>query len=96
MPVIKSAKKKLRQDKKKRQRNKEIKNSLKELIKKAEKDPSEKLIKQLMSIADKAAKNHTIHKNKAARIKSTFAKLTTPAKEAAKSPAKKKTKTTSS
>lgn len=75
MPVIKSAIKKLRQDKKREKRNSILENKLKDLVKKVKKNPTEKLLKEVFSLADKAAKNHIIHKNKAARIKSSIAKL---------------------
>src|SRR6266566_6068171 len=80
MPVIKSAKKKLRQDIKKEFQNQKMRNSLKALIKKAKIDKSEKTITAAISITDKAAKNHIIHKNKASRIKSSLSKLTPSAK----------------
>lgn len=76
MPVIKSAKKKLRQDKKRQESNKNGKELLKDLVKKARKEPSVETIKQAVRAADKAAKNHIIHKNKAARLKATLSKLT--------------------
>ena len=75
MPVIKSAKKKLRQDKKRTARNRKIKDLLKSVIKKAKKTPTEKTVKEAVKIVDKAAKNHIIHKNKASRIKSALSKL---------------------
>ena len=75
MPLIKSAKKKLRQDKKRTARNKTIENKLKTFIKRAKKDRSEKAVKEATKAADKAAKHHVIHKNKAARIKSSLSKL---------------------
>lgn len=76
MPVIKSAQKKLRQDKKRTESNKDGKELLKELIKKAKKEPTTEAVRLVVKAADKAAKNHIIHKNKAARIKSTLGKLT--------------------
>lgn len=75
MPVTKSAKKKLRQDKKRRERNKKLINLFKNLIKKAKKQPSEKAIRAAVGALDKAAKRNVIHKNKAARLKSSIAKL---------------------
>lgn len=75
MPVIKSAIKKLRQDKKREKRNSVLKNNLKDTVKKARKNPTEKLLRDVFSLADKASKNHIIHKSKAARIKSSLAKL---------------------
>jgi len=87
MPVIKSAKKKLRQDKKRTNLNKKTEDLFKKLIKQAKKSPTEKNIKMAISIADKAAKKDIIHKNKAARIKSTLSKLSkTIRKPAAKKP----------
>lgn len=75
MPVTKSAKKKLRQDKKRRERNKKLEDILKKLLKKAQKSPSEKTIREAIQTADRAVKKDLIHKNKAARIKSALLKL---------------------
>ncbi len=76
MPVIKSAKKKLRQDRKREIKNRLVKDGLKALIKAARKNPTEKAIREVQKAADKAVKKHLIHKNKAAHIKSSFAKST--------------------
>lgn len=75
MPVIKSAKKKLRQDKKRQKRNTLVKNTLKDLIKKARKKPTLESVKKAVRVTDKATKHNIIHKNKAARIKSSLSKL---------------------
>ena len=75
MPVIKSAKKKLRQDKKRQIVNKTFRDLLKKTLKEARKNISEKNIKEAFSIVDKAAKKNLIHKNKAARIQSALSKL---------------------
>lgn len=80
MPVIKSAKKKLRQDKKRTLQNKRIENLLKEIVKKAQKNPSDENIKKAISVVDKAIKKKIIHKNKGARIKSSLSRLLTKAK----------------
>ena len=64
MPVTKSAKKKLRQDKKRTEINKKMKNLLKNVIKEAKKLPSLKTISKAAKIADKAAKLNIIHKKK--------------------------------
>ena len=53
MPVIKSAKKKLRKDKKREVANKNLKNLLKKNIKLAEKNPSEASIRKAVKIIDK-------------------------------------------
>lgn len=98
MPVIKSAKKKLRKDRKREIVNKNLKNLFKKSIKLAEKNPSEANVKKAVKIIDKTAKKNIIHKNKAARIKSKLAKLLAGKKTPAKVPqkAKKPSKTKSS
>lgn len=75
MPVIKSAKKKLRKDRKREIVNKNLKNLFKKSIKLAEKTPTETNVRKAAKIIDKTAKKNIIHKNKAARIKSKLAKL---------------------
>jgi len=86
MPVIKSAKKKLRQDIKRELQNKSLKNLFKKMVKMAQKNPSEENIKKAVSVVDKMAQKNIIHKNKASRIKSTLSKLS------AKKPKPPKTK----
>lgn len=76
MPVIKSAIKKLRQDKKSEKENDAFRKALDKAIKTAKKDNSPKSISSAFSLADKAAKKHLIHANKAARIKSSLVKQT--------------------
>ena len=77
MPIIKSAKKKLRQDKKRSKLNflyiKAYKETLR-MIKKGGKD-TKGLISRFYSQVDKAAKIKAIHKNKAKRLKSEISKL---------------------
>ena len=75
MPVIKSAKKKLRKDRKRELQNKVLRNLFKKTVKQAEKNPSVANITKAVKIIDKIAKKNIIHKNKAARIKSKLAKL---------------------
>lgn len=77
MPVIKSAKKKLRVDRKRESANRKLKHILELALKKAKKLASEKNIKDAVSIVDKSVKSNIIHKNKAARIKSKLSKLLT-------------------
>lgn len=85
MPIIKSAKKKLRQDKIRRKRNlsyiEEYKKSIKkvQLAKTTEKIAI--LVKQAYSKIDKAVKKNIIHKNKAARLKRFVAKFLTTIKK---------------
>jgi|SRR3972149_1156174 len=94
MPVIKSAKKKLRRDKKIQKRNYLVKLAFEKAIKTARKSPSLEKIKKATVLVDKAAKKKLIHANKAARIKSSLSRLIktskkTPAKVTKKSSAVK-------
>ena len=76
MPIIKSAKKKLKQDKKRQLLNKvyvlKYKQAIKNLIKNKKGKNS---LKTLYSLVDKAVKKRIIKKEKAARLKSRAAKL---------------------
>ena len=94
MPVIKSAKKKLRQDIKREKENKKLVNRLSTLIKKARKQSSEVTVREAISLADKALKKHLFHANKVARIKSQLTKLLS--KKPTPKSAEKITKTSSS
>lgn len=87
MPIKKSAKKALRQSKKRRARNLGRKKKIKDLTKEIRNLISQKKIKeakallpQIYKILDKAAKAGTIKKNTASRKKSRITKLvnTTP------------------
>jgi len=94
MPVIKSAIKKLRQDKKRTAVNKKIIQQLNSAIKGVKK--SKKVsISEAYSKIDKASKKGLIHSNKAARLKSQMSKLIKPAakKSAVKKPSKTAAKT---
>lgn len=97
MPVIKSAKKKLRKDKKRTLANNKWRSLLDTIVKKAKKSPSVKTVSQAFAFVDKSAKKHLIHKNKAARIKSSLSKLLpkTAKTVTPKTKAKKKTPTKS-
>lgn len=96
MPIIKSAIKKLRKDKKRTALNRQKEKTLKEALKKAIKTPTAQNVQKATSLIDKAAKNHLIHKNKAARLKSKLAKLLVKkivkASKRAKKPSKKSKK----
>ncbi len=74
MPVIKSAKKKLRQDKKRTLANKKIRELLKKTVKLAVNKLDQKSMREAVSVIDKAVKKNIIHKNKAAHLKSQLAK----------------------
>lgn len=75
MPVIKSAKKKLRADKKRESSNKKMEALVNVSIKNAQRKPTAKSVQEAFSIIDKGVKKNIIHKNKAARIKSRLSKL---------------------
>lgn len=76
MPVLKHAKKKLRQDKKRTVDNYKIKSTYKKLLKAARAKKSNDALSLAYQAIDKAAKKHIIHPNKAARLKSNIAKIT--------------------
>ncbi len=75
MPIIKSAQKKLRKDVKRTVANRSIKTTLKKALKESTTHPTPENVSLAYKAADKAAKRHLIHKNKAARIKSAISKL---------------------
>ena len=103
MPIIQSAKKRVRVARKAAIRNSKTKRSLKSALKAFRSSPSAKGISEAQSNLDKAAKKGVIHKNKAARLKKQAAarakasgvkpsEATTAKKAApAKKPAAKKT-----
>lgn len=92
MPLLKSAIKKLRKDKKREKANDEIRKMLKDTVKKIVKGKGKVKIDEAFSLIDKAAKKNLIHKNKAARLKSrisnTSKTIAPPAKKAGKNKAK--------
>ncbi len=99
MPILKHAKKKLKQDKKRTLLNKKVKNIYKEAVKKAKIAKNAKTVSVAFKAIDKAVKANIMHKNKAARMKSSLNKLISPstsktkaapAKEAAPKTAKAK------
>src|SRR3982751_5772050 len=69
MPIIKSAKKRVRTAKKAAVRNSKTRRGLKDAIKAFNKNPNSKGHSSAQSALDKAAKHGVIHKNKAARLK---------------------------
>jgi small subunit ribosomal protein S20 len=75
MPIIKSAKKKMRKDRKRTLHNKRQENKLKTLVKTMRRNPSTETLTPVFSSLDKAVKTDLIHPNKAARLKSRLTKL---------------------
>ncbi|MBS3786559.1 30S ribosomal protein S20 [Candidatus Bipolaricaulota bacterium] len=81
MPVIESAKKRLRQNKKRRERNKRRKEKLKRITKEMDKlleeedgESARELLPELMRTADRTASKGPLHQNKVDRIKSKYAR----------------------
>ncbi len=74
----KSAKKRIRQDQKKRVANRYYKKTTRTAIKKLremdDKEDAEKFLPKVVSMIDKLAKRGTWHKNKASNLKSSLAK----------------------
>lgn len=82
MPITKSAKKALRQSKKRNKQNTTRKRNIKDLVKKAKDlvgegktEEAKKLLPQIYKALDKTAKAGTIKKNTASRKKSRMTKL---------------------
>jgi small subunit ribosomal protein S20 len=75
MPVIRSAKKKLKVDKKRESANKKARALISLVIKKAQKKPTQESVQKAFQAIDKGIKKDIFHKNKGARIKSRLAKL---------------------
>jgi len=84
MPIIKSAKKKMRQDKVRNKRNDKYLDAYKIAVKKVKSATTKTKIVDLVKLAyskiDKAVKKRVIHKNKAARLKAAMAKFLSPKK----------------
>lgn len=74
MPIIKSAIKKLKQEKKHQTRNIATKRRYKEAVKAAHQTSSDKQLKRAYSTLDTAVKKKVLHRNKAARLKSQLAR----------------------
>ena len=84
MPVTKTAKRALRGSLRKQKVNKALMSRLEIAMRMAKKDKKEKDIKTAISLTDRVAKKKIIHKNKAARMKSSLSKLL-PSKSGKKS-----------
>jgi small subunit ribosomal protein S20 len=78
MPQHESAKKRVRQNERKRERNQRKRSMMKTAIKKVrtapDKETAEKELRTTSSILDRMARQNIIHKNKAANIKSKLSK----------------------
>ena len=93
MPVIKSAIKKLRKDIVRTRANDVLRRELDVKVRLAKKVKTAKAVSAAMSVVDRAQKKNLMHRNRAARIKSSLSKLAKPAtKVAGKTLSKKVTK----
>ena len=90
MPVTKQAKKKLRKDIKRTKANLKIKINFKKTLKKTKKSLSIKDINEANKVIDQASKKGLIHKNKAARLKSSLSHATKSDKTKPPKPKSKK------
>ena len=70
----------MRQDKKRTEHNKIVKDSLKGLIKNMRREPKADQLTKVQSALDRAVKVNIIHKNQAARLKSRLSHLITSSK----------------
>jgi len=75
MPIIKSAKKALRQDAKRYVRNKSVKSATRGSVKKARITPNTETLTSAFSALDKAVKKRVVKKNTANRLKSRLSKM---------------------
>lgn len=75
MPITKTAKRALRASKRKREVNVRISKKFEIAVRSARKSKSLKAVTSAFSLVDRAVKNKIIHKNKAARIKSSLSNL---------------------
>jgi len=90
MPIIKSAIKKMRKDKKRTKLNKSFLIKMKASIRKAKKENKKENIKNAVSFIDKAVKKGILKKNTASRIKSKVTKtVSVPEKKEGKTQVKK-------
>lgn len=81
MPVIKSAIKKLRKDRRLEAHNDDFRKKMRDTLRHAEKEGANlKNLQEAYSIIDKAAKKNLIHANKAAHLKADIAKMIRPVK----------------
>ncbi|OIP57136.1 MAG: 30S ribosomal protein S20 [Candidatus Levybacteria bacterium CG_4_10_14_0_2_um_filter_36_16] len=81
MPVIKSAIKKQRKDKKRTVHNSKLRKTLEEKLKKVKKSSTPTSVAATISLIDKAVKKNLIHKNKASRLKAKLTKMAKPVKK---------------
>jgi small subunit ribosomal protein S20 len=75
MPIIKSAKKALRQENRRAIENQKVRSAYKKAIRFFRENVSSSSLNTAYKKIDQAAKKHIIHKNKASRLKSQLARF---------------------
>jgi len=75
MPIIKSAKKALKQERRREAENQKVRNAYKKAIRFFKENVSPNSLNMAYKKIDQAAKKYIIHKNKASRLKSQLAGL---------------------
>ncbi|HAV15470.1 MAG TPA: 30S ribosomal protein S20 [Candidatus Pacebacteria bacterium] len=75
MPITSSALKALRQAKKHTELNRTFRTRIKSTVDAMKKTPTAELLTEAFSALDRAVKKNILHKNKAARLKSSLSKL---------------------
>ncbi|OIN90034.1 30S ribosomal protein S20 [Candidatus Beckwithbacteria bacterium CG22_combo_CG10-13_8_21_14_all_01_47_9] len=77
MPILKSAIKKLKVDRRREKENAAIRQNYKEALKAARAKKSAAAVTKAFSALDRAAKKKIIHKNRASRLKSRLVRIYT-------------------
>ncbi|MBI4029000.1 MAG: 30S ribosomal protein S20 [Candidatus Blackburnbacteria bacterium] len=77
MPILKSAKKALRHDRRNRAQNNKRIQAYREAVKAFRTKPAKGLLEKAFSALDRAVDNKVIHTNKASRLKSRLSKMLT-------------------
>lgn len=80
MPILKSAIKKLKSDRRREQENLAYRQAYKQAVKAARSKPSAAALTKAFRSLDRAAKKKVIHKNKANRLKSRLARHARPSR----------------
>jgi len=75
MPLLRNAKKALRQSLAKAEINRRVKSQVKTAVDKAHAKPSSEAVSGAFSALDRALKSHLFHRNKVARVKSQLSRL---------------------
>ncbi len=77
MPILQNAKKALRASKRKAAVNSVVRAKMRSTVRKMQVTPSADVLNESFSSIDRAVKQNLVHRNKAARMKSSLSKLLT-------------------